>query len=104
MIREMLPNDVPAARDLIEEFGVPCTNDEIHSRFVEISGLNTHALYVSDSESGQLAGLIQVNAEYATLLFGPRAEITLLVVGKDSRGKGIGKSLVAKAEQWAKSK
>lgn len=97
-------NDVPVARDLIEQFGVPCTHDEIRSRFFGISDLNTHALFVAISESGQLAGLIQVNAEQATLLFGPRAEITLLVVDNDSRGRGIGKLLVARAEEWAKSK
>lgn len=104
MIRQMHLEDVPEIQKLIEQFGVPCTENEVHDRFTEVSRLSTHALFVATTDTGKPVGLVQVNAEQATLLFGLRSEITLLVVDANYRSNGIGKALVAKAEEWAKSK
>lgn len=99
MIREMIPEDACAAADLSSELGYPVAPDVMRRRIEDLGRLPDHALFVACA-SGIVIGWIDVSI-VQHLQGERRAEIGGLVVAGSSRGTGIGRRLVARAEQWA---
>jgi GNAT superfamily N-acetyltransferase len=54
----------------------------------------------NEPDNGKLCGWLQAHASHV-IESGFRVEIVGLVVADDARRKGIGRQLVARAEQWA---
>jgi len=102
LIRRATAADSNRITELCIQLGYKVLNTEVHERILEIIDNNHTALLVAEL-NGQAAGWIQVSIR-STLESGGLAEITGLVVDETVRGKGIGKSLVLKAEEWAKLK
>lgn len=80
------------------------SNDEkiVHQRFLKIVSDSTHAVFVAESQSGEIAGWIHVIPRIL-LLSRPLAEIGGLIVSEKNRRQGIGQSLVKHAEDWARN-
>jgi len=99
VIREANAADAKELCELSAELGYPSPLDTMQRRIDVLARLADHAVYVA-TVGGELAGWIHV-AIVHHLQADPRAEIGGLVVGAKARSKGIGRELVARAEEWA---
>ena len=99
VIREVSLADTTDICKLSEELGYPAPTDVMRRRIEELARLDDHAVYAAIADK-ELVGWIHV-AVVRHLQAEPRAEIGGLVVGSRARSRGIGRELVAHAEQWA---
>lgn len=99
LIREIRPEDAMAAATLSGELGYPASPEAIRRRIKRLSGSADHAIYVA-CMSDEVVGWIDVS-ETRHLVSDPRADICGLVVSSKVRSRGIGRQLLARAEQWA---
>jgi GNAT superfamily N-acetyltransferase len=99
LIREVTGADAAAAAALSGELGYPASEDEMRQRIQSLAGRADHAVYIA-CLGGELIGWIDVGVTHH-LQSEPRAEIGGLVVASEARCGGIGRRLVARAEQWA---
>jgi GNAT superfamily N-acetyltransferase len=98
--REISPADAAAAAGLSGELGYPVSSKEMRRRIESLARMPDHAVYVA-CMSGEVVGWIHVQASHH-LQSEPRAEIGGLVVSSEARSRGIGRRLVAVAEEWAR--
>ena len=96
-LREITPADAPAAASLSGELGYPASPQVMQQRIASLSP--DHVVFVA-CLNGELAAWIDVSVTHH-LQSDPRAEIGGLVVSSKLRSRGIGRALVARAEQWA---
>ena len=99
-IRPATTDDAAAIATLSGQLGYPATEEEIRGRLRTLEAGGSTEVLVAESE-GHIDGWIAVRADLS-LETGPFAEIVGLVVDESARGKGIGATLVAAAEDWAK--
>ncbi len=102
VIREIALADSDAAASLSGELGYPVSPEIIQGRIESLLQHPDHVIFVA-SLAGNVVGWIDVCVTYH-LASDPRAEIAGLVVSTKVRSKGIGRLLVARAEQWALSR
>jgi GNAT superfamily N-acetyltransferase len=104
VIRGATVSDASEIARLAGELGYPATGDEISSRLKSLANYPDHFLVVAAVENGdQLLGWIA--AEKRILLIAtPRIEIMGLVVDQSARRAGVGRRLIAAAEQWARER
>ncbi len=98
LIREIAIADAAAAATLSGEFGYPVSPEVMERRIRSLAPLRDHVVYVA-CLSDRIAGWIDVGIVHH-LQVGSYGEIGGLVVASDLRSNGIGRQLVAKAEQW----
>ena len=96
-IREITLADAAPAAELSGELGYPTSPAVMRQRIASLAP--DHAVYVA-CLAGKVAGWIDVSVTHH-LQSDPRAEIGGLVVSSKVRSRGIGRLLVARAEQWA---
>jgi|SRR6185437_3044764 len=101
-IREIALSDAEAAARLSEELGYPASPDEMEKRIRQLANLAEHAVYVACT-ARSVIGWIDVGVVHH-LQAEPYAEIGGLVISSEFRSLGIGKTLVAQAEQWARDR
>jgi GNAT superfamily N-acetyltransferase len=97
--REIIARDAAAVARLSGELGYPVSSEEMKRRIESLARLPDHAVYVA-CVSGEVVGWIHVQVSHH-LQAEPRAEIGGLVVSSEARSRGIGRRLVAVAEEWA---
>ena len=98
-IREITPADATAAATLAGELGYPMTAEAMRRNIESLSTQPDKVIFVASLE-GEVIGWIDLSIT-RHLVSGPRAEIDGLVVSAAVRSRGIGRLLVARAEQWA---
>lgn len=98
-IRSAGEQDVSALGDLCRQLGYEVAEEQI---FGALRSGDTHAVLVASAD-GHVIGWVEVVASNH-LTTGPEATICGLVVDEGHRGRGIGESLVAAAESWAKTR
>lgn len=86
---------------LMLELGYPVEADDLKRNIEEI--LKRGGQLIIAEEERAIVGTVCVIID-ARLAEGIYAEIVSLVVAVNARGKGIGKGLVKKAEDWAKER
>jgi GNAT superfamily N-acetyltransferase len=101
-ISKMEKADIPTVALLAEQLGYPSDLQKISERFNKIMFHPDYALFVAKSDTQEITGWIQINKETMSLIEEAHAEVTALVVSENFRGHGIGKSLLKKAEAWAR--
>jgi GNAT superfamily N-acetyltransferase len=101
-IRVLHLEDLEQMLQLCAQLGYPSTMEELTHRFHEFFKSDQHAVFVAD-EADKIVGFIQVNRESVTLVAGPRAEISALVVDEKYRGKKVGSQLIEVAENWCRN-
>jgi len=100
LTREIAIQDAATAADLSEELGYPVSTDVMKQRIEYLRKLPDHVVYVA-CIGGETVGWIDVGIVHH-LQTEPRAEIGGLVVSSKIRSSGIGRQLIARAEQWAR--
>jgi predicted N-acetyltransferase YhbS len=98
-IRAAFPSDSADISRLTIELGYSADSGAISDRLAKISKLEDQLLLVAVIEEN-VAGWMQAHAS-EVLESGFRVEIIGLVVGKNYRRRGVGRSLVQRAEEWA---
>lgn len=99
-LREARVEDAAEIARLAGELGYPADADAMHARLRGLLPLRRHRIVVAEGGRGELSGWIAVERRF-TLESGERIEIVGLVVDAAARGSGVGRRLVASAEQWA---
>jgi GNAT superfamily N-acetyltransferase len=99
-IRAACKEDSSALAQLANELEHPTTPEQIAERFSAASQQNTYALIVAELPTGEIAGFMELVVE-RLIDAEPRVDVAGLVIGKSCRGRGIGRMLMAYAEDWA---
>ena len=99
-IRPVEPRDAAALVPLCAQLGYPATPEEVQRRLHRLLGQPGQGLLGAESAGGQLVGWVHVQSR-SVFESDPFAEICGLVVDESARGHGVGRDLVAAAEQWA---
>jgi GNAT superfamily N-acetyltransferase len=100
MLRLARIDDVAEIARLAEELGYPASAEMMRARLDSLLAHPDHRISVVE-EGNRLRGWIAVEHR-RTLESGERIEIVGLVVDTRHRGGGVGRMLVADAEQWAR--
>lgn len=103
LIRAAALADAAEIARLSAQLGYPAEVAVFAGRLERILPLPTHAVLVCEGEYGRLAGFIGLE-QRLTLEAGDKAEVVGLVVDAGARRGGIGRALVAAAEDWARSR
>lgn len=102
IIREITPDDALAAANLSGELGYQTSAEAIRQRIESLLGRPDQTVFVA-CLSGEVVGWIDLAVTWH-LATDPRVEIQGLVVSVEVRSRGIGRLLVERAEQWARSR
>ena len=62
------------------------------------------AMFIAEDESNKPLGFVRVNMQTDYFTGEEHAHVNDIVITKDAEGKGAGKLLLAKADEWAKEK
>jgi len=100
VLREIAVEDAEAAARLTGELGYPASAKEMAERIRAQMALRDHVIYVACVPDHGVVGWIDVQIVHH-LQAPARAEIGGLVVASGARSRGIGRQLLARAEQWA---
>jgi predicted N-acetyltransferase YhbS len=101
-IRCTTENDARSIAKLARELGYATTSKMMRSRIRAILLSPADFLIVAVDSSGSVIGWLQAHAAHV-VESGFRVEILGLIVSTATRRRGVGRSLVTKAERWAKS-
>ena len=100
VIRNITLDDAPAICEISsQEMGYDC-DLELVKRKIQRLDLTREAVFVAEEES-QVLGFIHIE-RYEVLYFESMANILGLAVRKDFQNKGLGKTLLLTAENWAR--
>jgi len=86
---------------LITELGYPATEEEVAERLSRLEGVDGVFLRVAELD-GSVVGLATCHRFLSLHKTEPVVWLTSLVVSSEHRGEGIGHTLVAACEEWAK--
>jgi len=102
-IRTAEEKDVPALVTLIQkDLGyAEAKEDFVRTQFLQLDK-NREEIFVAETD-GSVVGVIHVE-KYSNIYFGPVGNILGLAVREAHRKMGIGKKLLAVAENWSKEK
>lgn len=93
-------SDTPVLSKLLGELGYPAEPDTIPARLTSLQG-DQRAVVAVAVLDGHVVGAMTAHVISALHVTGPVAMLTALVVARESRGKGVGRALVERAESWA---
>ncbi|HEY4391614.1 MAG TPA: GNAT family N-acetyltransferase [Paenibacillus sp.] len=101
-IRKCGLNDLERVTALLREFGYPTTLSVMKERLESMENNHLQCTLVAElnNEVVGMVGLRQVISYYKQT--DCITEITALIVSEELRGNGLGKRLVAAAEEWAR--
>lgn len=100
-IRDAKIEDVPIIARLSGDLGYSSDEEIVQQRFLKIASDSTHAIFVAESDSGDITGWLHIMPRIL-LLSRPLAEIGGLIVAENYRRKGVGQLLMKSGESWAK--
>jgi ribosomal protein S18 acetylase RimI-like enzyme len=100
-IRRAIEDDAQAIASLAIELGYTVDAQVRRSRLRAILRSAADLLLVAEDASGSVVGWLQAHAAHV-VESGFRVEITGLIVSTMFRRRGLGRALVAKAEEWAR--
>ena len=99
-IRPLEPADEGAVAALSGELGYPTTGLEMAGRLAAVLADPGHAAFAAVGEDGSLLGWVHV-CRRLLLIDPPSAFVEGLVVSPEARRRGVGRALMAAAEEWA---
>ena len=99
--RRVTANDAEVVARLLTELGHPTDAVDVPTRLREVLGENG-AAFLQVDESGRALGFFSVARHAVLHAAGPVGLITSLVVAKGARRLGVGRAMVAAAQNWAR--
>ena len=102
LIRPASVQDAEAIARLSETLGYTTSAEATRVRLDHILNSASDLLLVAENDARAIVGWLQAHAAHI-VESGFRVEITGLVIAADTRRQGIGRTLVAEAERWARS-
>lgn len=103
LLRSARLSDAAEIAELSGQLGYPASGDEMSARLARLLPDPDYSIAVVEGADGSLLGWI--GAEYRILLeLGEEIEIVGLVVRQGTRRAGVGKALLAAAEEWARGR
>jgi GNAT superfamily N-acetyltransferase len=108
LIREARPDDWPDVAELLAQLGRPdvrATGEEaaarqVFERYVD----RTDAVILVAEDGGKVVGLLDMEYRVRLNFTTPQAWIPDMVVDEDSRSAGVGRALMARAEELARER
>ncbi len=89
---------------LVEELGYPTPLEGVRARLARLLARQDQAVFVAEEEDGGvLLGWVHVQ-EFLSLASDPTGLVTGMVVDPAARRQGIGRSLMGRAEDWARAR
>ena len=101
VVRSPRAEDAADIAALMTELGYPSPAAEIPARLKALSGEPGSIVWVAEIEH-RIVGVATARTFAGLHVATPVAWLTALVVAERMRGKGVGKQLVAVAEEWAR--
>ena len=101
-IREARCDDASAINALASTLGYPEQIEVMQARLEKIIALADQLVVLAEDQNHVVCGWLTAHA-FDTLATGFRVQITGLVVSDKHRRMGIGRQLVARAEEWART-
>jgi GNAT superfamily N-acetyltransferase len=102
-VRDAKPPDAAALASLCGQLGYPTDSRVMPDRLARlVSDPNARCLVATNGDD--VAGLATVHLRYTLNHEAPIAQLTLLVVDEAQRTHGVGRALVAVAEEWSRSR
>lgn len=92
--------DADALAQLLGELGYPAEARELPARLDALEQHPGAVAFVAES-GGRVVGVVTCHVIPAIHSTPPVAQLTALVVSESARGRGVGRLLVARVEEWA---
>jgi GNAT superfamily N-acetyltransferase len=102
-LRPAAVGDLARLADLCGQLGYPSSPEDLHRRLGGILHDGNHLVCVAVGPGGEVAGFVHA-ALRPLLEVDLHAEIGGLVVDRAHRHQGVGRALMAWAEQWARAR
>ena len=100
-VRPACIGDVARIAALCHQLGYPSSREDVQRRLNQVEAQERHAVYVAQLPAGNVVGWVHVYVCYL-LEADPYAEIGGLVVDEACHGRGIGRLLLQRVEEWAR--
>jgi GNAT superfamily N-acetyltransferase len=101
IIRSAQSEDVEALANLMAELGYSTSSEQMRRRFKAISDDASNGTLVAERE-GKVLGMVGLRIERSYVSDDRYVQIRDFVVGSEHRGKGVGRTLLSAAEDWAR--
>jgi GNAT superfamily N-acetyltransferase len=102
VIRPLTPGDARAVAALSADLGYPVDPAAMAGRLAAALAAPGHALFGATDRSGVLLGFVHICLRLL-LIDPPSAFVESLVVAAGARRRGVGRALMAAAEDWARA-
>lgn len=102
-VRDATPDDAEALARLCAQLGYPTDSGVMPARLARLEADPNARCLVATTEH-DVAGLATVHLRYTLNHEAPISQLTLLVVDEAHRTRGVGRALVAAAEEWARAR
>ena len=102
-VREARNDDAGAVSDLANAMGYPTSPTEAIARLDRVAGRQDHGVFVAELPDGTVIGWVHAFVA-ERVESDPFVELGGLVVASDQRRTGVGRLLVARAEQWCRER
>lgn len=100
-IRSAVAADAPRLAELLGQLGYPTDAASTAARLARLLAAPSGAVFVACRDN-EVCGLATVQSHIALNRDAPSVQLTLLVVADGLRGGGVGRALVAAAEDWTR--
>lgn len=98
------PADAPAISELLGHLGHPTSAEVLPERLASVRAAGGEVLLLRPSSDKAPVGLVALQSYPVIHAPGPVGYITALVVAPSARGRGMGRALLAAAEEWARAR
>ena len=103
VLRRASEMDADAVAELSGQLGYPIPAEAVRKRLARFVLDPDHVVLVAET-GGRVCGWVHAHVQQSIELAEPRGEIMGLVVAENVRRAGIGRLLMAQAEQWARER
>jgi len=101
LLRDALIDDFKEIHTLSSQLGYDYPSNLLKNRLKKILTYKDHKIIVAEDDNNKVVGYVHGQI-YELLYFDRMINILGIVVDKNYRGKGYGKRLMEKIEEWAK--